>query len=83
MGQGNGLSERVFAPASGRYVALGKIGDPTFNSGLMGSGFGAVSYTHLHLSWRFAARPTGYCRGRCRRTSGLGMGIWRILTGSI
>ncbi|GEM_PF-121172 len=40
MGQGNGVNERVFAPASGRYVALGKISDPTFNGGLMGSGFG-------------------------------------------
>lgn len=40
MGQERGLNERVYAPASGRFVALWEISDPTFNSGLMGSGFG-------------------------------------------
>lgn len=40
MGQENGLSERIYAPASGWYAALGDINDSTFNSGLMGSGFG-------------------------------------------
>lgn len=40
MGQERGLNERVYAPASGRFVALWEISDSTFNSGLMGSGFG-------------------------------------------
>lgn len=40
MDQGKGFNEHIYTPVSGRYVRLEDISDPTFSSGVMGSGFG-------------------------------------------
>lgn len=34
------MSVKIFSPANGTYVSLDKVNDPTFSSGVMGSGFG-------------------------------------------
>lgn len=34
--------ESIYSPAIGRYVPQKDIGDPTFNSGIMGPGFGVI-----------------------------------------
>ena len=35
-----GQGEKIYSPASGKYVRLEHVNDPTFSSGVMGAGFG-------------------------------------------
>ena len=36
------MSLKIYSPANGQYVRLEDVNDPTFSSGVMGTGFGVI-----------------------------------------